>query len=103
VADNSEKQKFEIFANQLNADAAATRTILQCLLVSMFGSHADGTKLLEGLRTNALANLVQSSSAEFSNQDAARFQQATRRQTEQFFEDMRPVFPQMTSAPKDAN
>lgn len=104
MADNSEtfQQKFEVFANQVNADAAATRTILQCLLVSMFGNHPDGTKLIDGLRANALANLAEHSGAEFS-QDAARFQQATKRQTERFFEDMRPVFPLLKPAPNDAN
>ena len=98
-----ESQKQLELARQMAAEVASTRTILQCLLVSMFGAHPDGTKLVDGLRDNAQANLAHASDAAASAQDVARFHQATRMLVDRFFEDMRPVFPKMKAGGESQN
>jgi hypothetical protein len=97
------RKQFDIFARQTAAEVASTRTILQCLLVSMFGQHPEGTKLVSGLRDNALANLAHAADAASSTQDVARFHEATQQQVDRFFEDMRPVFPKMPSGAESQN
>jgi hypothetical protein len=97
------QKQFEVFANQQAAEITAHRTILQSLLVSMLADRPNGTDLINSLRSDALATLGQTSPGEASNANFARSRQAARLQAEQFFEEMRSIFPGMKSTSRTSN
>lgn len=97
------QQQFEMFANQQAAAVTANRTVLQALLVSMFGDDPSGTAAIDDLRSNVLATLARQSPGEASNADFARSRQAARLEGEQFFEEIRSIFPGMKSTPTASN
>ena len=97
------QKRFEMFANKEAADLEAVRTIVQSLLVSMFGAHQNGTALLNDLRSDALATLSRPLTAEAANQDQTKMREATKMAAEEFFEQLRGVFPNMTPRQMTAN
>jgi hypothetical protein len=97
------QRQFELFFNRERADSAAVRTILQSLLVSMFGSHPNGTALINDLRANVLATLDQPSSGEATAPELGKMRQATRLRAELFFEELRKIFPGLDVSNPAAN
>src|SRR5262249_21989016 len=92
------QRQFELFLNQQRADAEAVRTIVQSLLVSMFGAHPNGTVLLNNLRSNVLTTLDRHSLSEAPDPSITRLRQATKTRAERFFDELREVFPGLDSS-----
>jgi hypothetical protein len=86
------QKDFELFANQQAAEVEALHTILQGLLMHMFGAHPRGAELYQGLRGAVLDAFRKEATRQAGDQDALRKTELGRARAEKFFDEMRPLF-----------
>ena len=103
MADSFEmfQRDFEHFAHQQASELVAIRSIVQSMMVSVFGTHPNGAQLLSDLRANVLTTLSVRLPAEAA--DDVRKRELTKSQAEQFFDELCGAVPGATTTPKFSN